>query len=184
MAEWVLGTDSANANYFWKPPLTKTLLIGYGNPDRQDDGAAWHILYRLAARLGRPLPDGPEEGFLPEEQEPDLWFVLQLTPEMSETLADYERIVFIDAHTGQVPAEIQFGPVSPTDSTSILTHNISPAACLALTWSIYFRRPQAHLLTVRGYSFQFSRELTPQTDRLVDQAVDLIWDWMEEASHD
>ena len=31
--------------------MDKTLVIGYGNVDRQDDGAAWHILARLAKQL-------------------------------------------------------------------------------------------------------------------------------------
>lgn len=162
--------------------MTKTLIIGYGNPDRQDDSAAWHTLYRLAARLGRPLPEGPEEGFLPEGLEPDLWFALQLTPEMAETCAEYDTVLFVDAHTGQTSEDILFQPVSGTGGSSILTHHLSPEACIALTWSIYFRRPQAHLLTIRGYSFQFSREMTPETDRLVDQAVDILWDWMVKKS--
>lgn len=163
--------------------LNKTLIIGYGNPDREDDGAAWHVLYRLARRLGRPLPEGPEDGFLPEGLEPDLWFALQLTPEMAETFAEYQRIIFVDAHTGQVPGEISFQPVDAAAPASILTHHLSPAACMALTWSLYFRRPEAHLLTMRGHSFQFSRDLTPQTDRIVNQAVDIIWNWVVKEDH-
>lgn len=163
--------------------MKKTLIIGYGNPDRQDDGAAWHTLYRLAARLERPLPDGPEEGFLPEDLNPDLWFALQLVPEMAETFALYERILFIDAHTGHVPQEILLQPVFEAASPSSLTHVLSPAACMALTWSIYFRRPQALLLTMRGYSFQFTRDLTPATSKLVDQAVDMTWEWLGAEEH-
>ena len=29
-----------------------TLFIGYGNPDRQDDGVAWHVLTGIANQLG------------------------------------------------------------------------------------------------------------------------------------
>jgi hydrogenase maturation protease len=163
--------------------LKKTLIIGYGNPDRQDDGAAWHALVRLAARLERPLPDGPEEGFFPEELNPDLWFALQLVPEMADTFAQYERILFIDAHTGHVPQEILMQPVYEAAAPSSLTHVLSPAACMALTWSIYARRPQALLLTMRGYSFKFTRELTPETSKLVDQAVEMAWDWLGAEEH-
>jgi hypothetical protein len=74
-------------------------------------------------------------------------------------------------------------PVSEAASASSLTHHLSPAACMALTGSIYFRHPDAQLLTIRGYSFQFSRELTPQTDQLVDLAVDRIWAWMVQDEH-
>jgi hydrogenase maturation protease len=156
----------------------RTLIVGYGNPDRQDDGAAWHALYRLADRLERPLPPGPEEGFIPEDEEPDLWFVLQLTPEMAETFAQYERILFIDAHTGQVPHDLLLQPVAQVATASSLTHHLSPAACMALVKAIYFRSPQAALLTIRGYSFQFSREMTRETDALVTQAVEMVQEWM------
>ena len=164
-------------------PLKKTLIIGYGNPDRQDDGAAWHTLYRLAQHLNRLLPDGPEEGFLPEGDNPDLWFALQLVPEMADTFAQYQRILFIDAHTGHVPQKILMQPVEDAAAPSSLTHVLSPAACMALTGSIYSHHPMALLLTLRGYSFQFTRELTPQTSQLVDQAVGMIIEWLGEEDH-
>ena len=34
----------------------KTLIIAYGNRDREDDGAGWHILDKLAHRLGLEAP--------------------------------------------------------------------------------------------------------------------------------
>jgi Ni,Fe-hydrogenase maturation factor len=59
----------------------KTLLIGYGNPDRQDDGVAWHILNGIASNIGlHPSPSW--EDSLPSTSEVDLRFELQLTPEM------------------------------------------------------------------------------------------------------
>ena len=33
--------------------MNKTLLLGYGNPDREDDGVAWHVLSRVFRALGR-----------------------------------------------------------------------------------------------------------------------------------
>jgi len=32
--------------------MLDTLLIAYGNPDRRDDGVAYHIINRLRAKLG------------------------------------------------------------------------------------------------------------------------------------
>jgi len=34
----------------------KTLIIAYGNRDREDDGAAWHILDKLAQQLELETP--------------------------------------------------------------------------------------------------------------------------------
>ena len=43
--------------------MKKILLLGYGNPDREDDGVAWHILRALAVKMGLPAPDSYEDDF-------------------------------------------------------------------------------------------------------------------------
>lgn len=158
--------------------MKKTIIVGFGNADREDDGAAWHILSGLAARLGRPVPDVPEDGFFPEDHDIDLWYVLQLTPEMSEDMARYERIVFVDTHTGNIPHEIQLQPVEGTPVSSSFTHHMTPAASLELVRKLYHGAPEAVLLSVRGYSFGFTRELSSRTAELVKQAVEMLWDWI------
>ena len=39
----------------------KTLVIAYGNRDRQDDGAGWHILAQAVDELGLQAPELPGE---------------------------------------------------------------------------------------------------------------------------
>ena len=159
--------------------MNTTLLLGFGNPDRQDDGLAWHILTRLAATLGRtPLPD-VDEGFQPDGRNPDFLFVLQLTPELAETLADYEQVAFIDAHTGQIPQEIQFVPLEPGFQSSPFTHHMTPATLLSLSESLYGRAPQARLLSVRGYEFGFERGLSEQAEALAEEGVQLLLELLE-----
>lgn len=155
----------------------KTLIVGYGNADRQDDGIAWHILCGIARRLGRAIPSAPEEGFFPEGQDIDLWFQLQLTPEMAEEIAKYQRICFVDAHTGDIEQDILIQPVDDSKPASAFTHHMTPAACMAITQTVYQQSPEAVLLSVRGYAFEFSRVLSPQATALVNQAVDRLWDW-------
>ncbi len=159
--------------------MTKTLIIGYGNADREDDGAAWHILCGLADHLGRPKPYLPEDGFFPEDEEIDLWYVLQLVPEMAEDIARYARVFFIDAHTGNLPQEILLQIVDETPPGSIFTHHMTPAACMAITRTLYQHNPQAMLLSVRGYEFGYSRTLSARTAELAQQAVDMIWNMLE-----
>lgn len=159
--------------------MKKTLIVGFGNADRQDDGVAWHVLRGFARKLGRAAPDQPEEGFIPEGEEIDLWYVLQLTPEMSEDFSRYGRICFIDAHTGNIEEEILLQPVDESPAASAFTHHMTPAACMALTRAIYQNSPEAKLLSIRGYQFGFSRELSSQTSALVDQAITIIWQWIE-----
>ena len=154
-----------------------TLIIGYGNPDRQDDGVAWFILTRLAQELGRPLPT-MDEGFFPSQENPDLLFVLQLIPELAETIAAYQRICFVDAHTGNVAEEVNVVEVEAEYQRSPFTHHMTANTCLSLAKTIYGKNPQAILVSVRGYEFGFSHELSPATHQLAEKAVAQITDWL------
>jgi hydrogenase maturation protease len=158
--------------------LEPTLIIGYGNIDRQDDGVAWHILARLSQRLGRAVPT-PEEGFWPGGHYPHLLFALQLTPELAETLAIYQRVCFVDAHTGSVPEEVHLSRVLPEYQPSPLTHHMTPMTCLALCEALYGGSVEGILVSVRGYEFEFSRSLSSKTEVLCNKAVDRIWSWLQ-----
>jgi hypothetical protein len=46
--------------------------------------------------------------------------------------------------------------------------------------TIYGKKPRAALLSVLGHRFLFSRQLSEETAALVPQAVELIWDWIQE----
>jgi hydrogenase maturation protease len=157
--------------------MKKTLLMGYGNIDRQDDGVAWHILESIAHKLDRPVPE-PSEGFYPNGSNPDLLFVLQLTPELAETIAEYDRVAFIDAHTGDVDADIQIIALQAGYQPSPLTHHLTPPTCLSLVQTVYQRSPEAMLFSVRGYHFDFDKKLSLQTNLLAKRVVDEILDWL------
>ncbi len=160
--------------------MSRTLILGYGNPDREDDGAAWHILAGLARRLGRPVPEDYPEGFDESGQEPELIFALQLTPEMAEMLAGYERVCLIDAHTGSVPEDLHAEKIDPRFQTSPFTHHMTPQTLVSLVESLYRRRPDAVLVSVRGYQFGFGGSLSARTGALVKQAEDWIWAWWKQ----
>jgi hydrogenase maturation protease len=158
--------------------VVPTLVLGYGNVDRQDDGVAWHVMVGLQNRLGRPGLFNPEEGFLPTHSPPDLIFVLQLTPELAETIARYQRVCFIDAHTGNVEADLQLVEVKNEFQTSPLTHHITPSSCLAMSQTLYQGSAKAVLLSIRGYEFGFSGDLSSRTEKLVQPAIEMVSDWL------
>jgi hydrogenase maturation protease len=158
--------------------LNQTLVIGYGNPDRQDDGVAWHVLHALAIRLGLPVPDSYEDLFPPNERL-DFSFFLQLTPEMAEEIAPYQRVCFVDAHTGSITRKVQLAPLEGQFQHSPFTHHLTPQSLLSICQALYGKTPQAALLSVRGYQFEFERQLSPETAALVPEALELILEWME-----
>jgi hydrogenase maturation protease len=157
--------------------LDRVLILGYGNLDRKDDGVAWHILDSLSQRLGRPSPT-LDEGFQLSGLSTELLFVLQLTPELAETISEFDRVCFVDAHTGSVPEELNVADVKSQFQPSPFTHHMTPASCMALCEALYQNAPQAILVSVRGYEFGFERSLSPRTAELAIQAADRIWDWL------
>jgi hydrogenase maturation protease len=159
-------------------PSKKTLVLGFGNPDRQDDGVAWHVLEALADLLGLPKPATIGEDFANGEDSVELLFTLQLTPELAETLARFNRACFVDAHTGEVPNDIQFKSIQAEFQTSPFTHHLTPSTLLAMAKALYGKELQAVLVSIRGYEFGFSQSLSKQTCTLVPQAAACIQDWL------
>jgi hydrogenase maturation protease len=155
----------------------KTLLIGYGNPDRQDDGVAWHVLAGIADKfLLDPSPSWEDP--LPSTAEVEFRFELQLTPEMAGELTDYDRVCFIDAHTGKIPTNVQMMDLTPEYQTSPFTHHLTPEMLLSMCESLHHKTPEAILLSLRGYEFGFETELSPFTASLVTEAVERAVGWL------
>lgn len=157
----------------------RTLVIGYGNADRQDDGAGWHILKNMAERLGQAVSEDPGEAVEIHTDLVDLLFDLQLYPELAETVSHYERICFVDAHTSEIPEPISWVELEPVYEKSPLTHHMSPKTVLSIAATIYDSHPEAVLLSIRGYRFQFDRELSPETAKLVERASEQLWQWLK-----
>lgn len=158
--------------------MERTLVFGYGNPGRQDDGVAWHVLVDLAKRLGWQAPATIEENFTPANGTPDLLYDLQITPELAEIIAGYLRVCFIDAHTGNIQDEIHLVEIKGELQRSPFTHHMTPSTCLAMAQTLFGASPQAILVSVRGYEFGFEQSLSPRTQLLAEQAAIKIYAWL------
>jgi hydrogenase maturation protease len=154
-----------------------TLILGYGNMDRQDDGVSWHIMADLAARLGHSIPDF-STGFQPDGSNPDFLFVLQLTPELAELVAGYQRVCFLDAHTGNIEEDVSVRSLTPGYQHSPFTHHMTPETLLGLSDALYGKSPAAVLVSVRGYEFEFVQNLSIKTAELAHQAADFVMKWL------
>ena len=162
--------------------MVRVLIVGFGNPDREDDGVAWYILKGLAKRLGRTTLDLETGGLDQLGQSPDLLFVLQLTPELAELVANYDYVCFVDAHTGDYPEDLRFDFVVAGYQTSPFTHHMTPQTCLKLAETLYGYKPQAIVVSVRGHQFGFSHALSTQTALLAGEATEQIARWLSQVS--
>lgn len=161
--------------------MKSTLIIGYGNPDRQDDGAAWYILNALASHFGCEEIPSTDEGLEPNDCFPAFIFSLQLVPELAETISKYDRVCFVDAHTENIANEIQFIEINAAFQRSPLTHHMTPQTALSIAETIYDRCPKSILCSIRGYEFGFDSQLSARTKELADQAVQKIMAWVKES---
>lgn len=158
----------------------KSLVLAYGNIDRQDDGVAWHVLVEVIKELGYPIPVQPEDEMPLVCAEYTFDFHLQLTPELADSLGGYDKVCFIDAHTGNVSDEIHLETVAPEYQSSPFTHHMTAATLMSICQVIHHRCPQTLLASVRGYEFKFTRSLSDLTHILVEPAAGQIVEWLKQ----
>ncbi|GAB4557482.1 MAG: hydrogenase maturation protease [Anaerolineae bacterium] len=154
--------------------MERVLILGYGNVSRQDDGVGYHVVNALARRLGREPLAVDDDGLDARGHRVDLACVHQLTPELADILAEYDEVLFVDAHTGTIEDEIRWTPVDGHYIPSGFTHHMTPGALLLTAKALHGRAPRAHLISVRGYEFGFGTFLSPRTAKLCQRAAEMI----------
>jgi len=154
--------------------MTRTLVIGYGNLDRGDDGAAYWTIDSLRHCLGQK-PLGEDSTGLEElGADLDSVFLTQISPELSEILASYDRVIFVDAHVIEGADDLYCTTVSPEYRPSTFTHHLTPDTLLALVKVLHHKEPAGYIVSLRGHNFDFHRELSAATAAQVKPAVEHI----------
>lgn len=159
--------------------MKKTLIIGYGNRDREDDGAGWHMLSQIARQRGLDS-ELPGESAETADGNLKLIYLLQLLPELAEDLAGYDQVFFLDAHNSDQLAEVVIEALTPSKDHSAFTHHLSAQELLSITQTIGVKLPEAWSVSVRGHAFRFSPELTPETATSVEIAVQKVLELLTE----
>jgi hydrogenase maturation protease len=136
------------------------LVIGYGNPQRGDDGVAWKVLDSL--RAAQPHPDAPPLR---------LKRVHQLTPELAELASRARAVIFVDARADAAPGAVSCQPLTPGTGTASLTHSLSPEAVLLYAERLFGQVPRAAVVTVGAATFDHGSELSPQALQAVPKAA-------------
>jgi hydrogenase maturation protease len=162
----------------------RTLVIGFGNVYRRDDGVAFVILNAVRERLGRPPLGIDDDGFDDLGHATDTMLLHQLVPELAEFVAPYDLILFVDAHVGSIPEPIREEELDACFKSATVSHQLHPCTLLALTQELHGRQPRGVLLSVLGHDFEFGEGLSPETAELVPQATERIMALMGQATGD
>jgi hydrogenase maturation protease len=139
----------------------KTLVIGYGNDSRRDDGVGRYVVEQLAKQ---ELP-GVE-----------LQAAHQLEVELAETLTRYDRVFFVDAAIPEAPAPIQRSVVTPNFQSHAVAHYLTPPDVLSLSQTLYGHAPAAEMFSIRGRDFGFGTELSPDVEQAGQEVARRICD--------
>jgi hydrogenase maturation protease len=134
------------------------LIIGYGNPGRQDDA------------LGPALADEMER--LPGVSVDSDY---QLTVEHAEMAARHQVVVFADA-TMQSEEPFTWNRVEPSEAGIRFTsHHLGPADVLALARDLFDAHPDGYVLAIRGRRFgEFDVGLSPDGQAALEDAVQFL----------
>lgn len=147
------------------PPAPTLLVIGYGQPQRGDDGVGPHIATLIGA-LGWPQI---RTCSLP-----------QLQPELASRLAIADYAIFVDACKMEPGLEIRVRPLQAQgaettgSSTPGLGHSCDPQSLLALTQSVYGRHPQSWWIEVPATDFRQGQPLSDLAQAGVQKAIKTI----------
>jgi hydrogenase maturation protease len=145
------------------------LIVGYGNPLRGDDALGWHAAEHLASLAEFGADPGVR-----------ILTVHQLMPELAESIAGAELVIFFDAKAPSADdspgviccEEIHAEPTPPQR----LGHHLTPANALAYARAFYDASPRAFVLSVAAASFAYGAPLTPA----VEAAIPSLAQWTRE----
>ncbi len=137
--------------------MPSVLVIGYGNSLRGDDGVG----VAVAEQLNETLQNSTVRVLACQ----------QLTPELASEISKADRVIIIDAAKGEMPGQITVNTIEPGDESSTFTHELRPSTLLACAQELYGKHPVTFLVSITGYSFEFSDELSDTLKRIMPEVL-------------
>lgn len=132
----------------------RTLVIGFGNPGRMDDG------------LGPVLAETVESWQKPSVVAQADY---QLNIEHAAEVAEADLVIFIDAST-EAPPPFRFYRLEPADRNAFTTHAMVPETVLEICRKVYGKAPLAFVLAVRGDKFEMGENFSSAAKQNMKEA--------------
>jgi hydrogenase maturation protease len=142
------------------------LVYGYGNPGRQDDGAG----VMLAEKLDEWIVSRKLEGVYTDSN-------YQLNLEDAATISQYDLVIFADASHVELD-DFRMDPLVGSDRVEFTMHAVSPAFILHLCKEVFSHEPEAYLLHIRGYEWEFMASMTEKGEKNFMKALHFVQDFI------
>lgn len=136
----------------------KTLLVGFGNPLRSDDG------------VGVNVAEAIEKFNLPDV---DVRAYQQLNVDMAGELDGYARVIFVDA--SEEGPSVRMRPVIAQEGAEkVSSHHLHPGVLLTLAEKLFGVNPQMVLCQIQGENFDVGGGLSGPVKKRAAEAVKRI----------
>ena len=134
----------------------KTLVLGYGNPARGDDGLGPAMIVLL-----------DQADFDQLETRVDY----QLCVEDAMDIGNFKHVIFVDASPSIAPPYHLYPLEDSARPMSLDTHSVSPEAMMFLARTLFSATTTASVLAIRGYVFEpFVESLSSAAEGNLEQA--------------
>ncbi len=148
-------------------PEKKVLVYGYGNPGRQDDG------------LGIVMADSMKEWAIENGHNSlEIDQNYQLNIEDASRIMDFDLVVFVDASVEDIESYL-LEEVTPDLKTEFTMHSVSTSFVLGLCMEMSDTHPQVFQLHIKGYEFEFMKEMTGKARENLNAAEDYLKNFLQ-----
>lgn len=141
-----------------------TLIVGFGNTLRGDDGAGWKAAQLL---VEDPRVDGAV-----------IVARHQLTPELAEDISRAGLVVLIDARRDSLPTgSVAVSMVRPKPnrvSSRLSTHDLDPSALVGLAERMFGPAPPVVLVSVSAAKLDHGDRLSPEMRAAMPAVLDAV----------
>lgn len=142
----------------------KTLIYGYGNPGRMDDGLGARFVELVEEWINK-------EGI--QNIKTDCNY--QLNIEDAAIVAEYDRVIFVDASVVEDLKDYKLEAIEANDASIEFTmHAVSTAFVIDLCRKIYNKVPEAYNLHIKAYDFDFIEALSPEAKNNMNKALNFL----------
>jgi len=139
--------------------INKTVLVGFGNEYRKDDGLGIKLLDLIDEKISKIK-------------------IQELSIDILDDIKDFETVIFVDA--ALEGEDINFRKIEKEPKFSPLTHHLSPEELLIWAENINKKNYEFYLLSIRGYDFDFGEELSEEGGKNLLKAKDFLLKFLKE----
>ncbi len=136
-------------------------MVGYGNDLRGDDAAGPGVVSAVAALALENVSTR---------------VVHQLTPELAEEISRVRAVIFADAAVDSTRVEVRALGADGSAASTFEAHRSDPQKLVALSQTLFGRRPPAWLVTVPAHQLEVGAPMSAATAAGVQTAVREIQD--------